>query len=307
MTLKAPLQIIASTVVTDAMLLACSLPENEHPVYNPAVTYSKDARVIKSHVIYESVQDANTGHDPAGPDSANWWGRVGPTNRWAGFDLSNSSRVAMTGPTYFEIKPPSAISGLMLVGCRNLQSVRVRLLSSTESYYDETFSMSSLPMEANWYSWFFDPRIAKTRLIISDMPARRGATLRIDFTPAEGGAQVGTIAFGRSYKVGIGVQTGLALERLDNSTAEENQYTGELDYLLSRSPGKRLPLTVVLDPNEFDSTDALLDRLVGVPCMFLVPGRFKALSLWGYIAGSSQGVPYVTAPELNITVKGFPQ
>lgn len=304
---KAPLQIIASTVVTDAMLLSSSLLENEHPVYNPTTVYAKGARVIHAHAVFESVQANNQGHDPTGPDAASWWGRVGPTNLWAGFDLSNSTPVVMTGPTYYEIKPPTAISGLMLVGCRNLASVRVQLYSATESYYDQTFSMASLPMESNWYSWFFDPRIAKTRLVINDLPARRGATLRVDFTPSPGGAQVGTLSFGRSYKIGVGVKTGLSLERLDNSTAEENRYTGELDYLLSRSPGKRLPLTVVLEPNEFDATDALLDRLVGVPCMFLVPGRFKALSLWGYIAGSSQGVPYVTAPELNITVKGFPQ
>lgn len=307
MTTEAPLQIIASTHVTDAMLISSSLTEHEHPPYNPAAAYSKDVRVIKAHVIYESVQDNNVGHDPAGAGAEGWWGKVGPTNLWAGFDLSNSTRVAMSGPTHYEIKPPTAISGLMLIGCRNLSRVRVQLLGATETYYDRTFSMSSLPMESNWYSWFFDPRVAKTRLIVNDIPAYRGATLRLDFTPSADGAQVGTIAFGRSYKIGIGVQTGLAMERLDYSTAEENQYTGELEYLLSRSPGKRLPLTVELDPKEFDSVDALLDRLVGVPCMFLVPGPFKALSLWGYIAGSSQGVPYVTAPQINLTVKGFPQ
>lgn len=312
MTVKHPLQIIASTKITDAMLVSSSITENEHPVYNAGTTYAKGARVIKSHTIFESVQADNLGHDPMGQDAAEWWGKVGPTNLWAGFDLSNSTKVLLNGPTHFEFSPGAAISGLMLINCDGLGAVRVKLYHPADTlpeeiHYDTTHSMSSLPSEPTWYSWLFDPRIAKSRLIIDNLPARPGARLRLEFTPSASSATVGTIAFGRSYMIGIGVNTGLALERLDNSAAEENKYTGEIDYLMPRPPGKRLPLTVVLDPKEFDATDALLDRLVGVPCMFMLPGPFKALSLWGYMAGSSQGVPYVNAPELNLTVKGFPQ
>ena len=308
MTVKHPLQIIASTRVADSMLVSSSITENEHPVYNAGTTYAKGARVIKSHTVFESVQADNLGHDPMGQDAAKWWGKVGPTNKWAAFDLSSSTKALMTGDSYFELRSGQSISSVMLINCAGIQSVRLRLIEDGVTHVDQLHSMAAVMSEATWYSWFFDSRVNKTRLIVSDLPARPLATLRIDIYPIGGEtASVGTVQFGRSYKVGIGVKTGVTLERLDFSSAEENKYTGEIDYLMPRPPGKRQQLTVVLDQSEFDATDALLDRLVGVPCMFIVPGPFKALSLWGYLPGSSQSVPYVNAPELNITIRGFPQ
>lgn len=306
--MKHPLHIIAGTQVSDAMIVGTNLVENEHPTYSADSTYNRGNRVIYKHIIYESVQDGNTGHTPGLLDSGQWWGRVGPTNKWAAFDLSSSTRVVMTEPSYFELRPGQSISGVMLINCAGIETVRIKLVEGAVTHYDETYSMASTMSEPTWYSWFFDLRVNKTRLVISNLPAHPLAKLRIEITPIDGQqATVGTIQFGRSYKVGIGVKTGVTLERLDYSSAEENKYTGEIDYLLPRPPGKRQQLTVVLDPAEFDATDALLDRLVGVPCMFLVPGPFKALSLWGYLPGSSQSVPYVQAPELNITIRGFTQ
>ena len=305
---RSPLQIIAGTRVTDAMLVGTNLAETEHAAYSGNATYNKSNRVIHQHVIYESVQDGNTGHTPGALDSGQWWGKVGPTNKWAAFDLSSSTKVQMSSDSYFELRSGQSISSVMLINCAGIQSVRLRLIEDGVTHVDQLHSMAAVMSEATWYSWFFDSRVNKTRLIVSDLPARPLATLRIDIYPIGGEtASVGTVQFGRSYKVGVGVKTGVTLERLDFSSAEENKYTGEIDYLMPRPPGKRQQLTVVLDPAEFDSTDALLDRLVGVPCMFIVPGPFKALSLWGYLPGSSQSVPYVNAPELNITIRGFPQ
>lgn len=305
---RSPLQIIAGTRVTDAMLVGTNLAETEHAAYSGSATYNKGSRVIHQHVIYESVQDGNTGNTPGALDSGQWWGKVGPTNKWAAFDLSSSTKALMTGDSYFELRSGQSISSVMLINCAGIQSVRLRLIEGGTTHFDQLHSMAAVMSEPTWYSWFFDSRVNKTRLIVSDLPARPLATLRIDIYPiGSETASVGTVQFGRSYKVGIGVKTGVTLERLDFSSAEENKYTGEIDYLMPRPPGKRQQLTVVLDPSEFDATDALLDRLVGVPCMFIVPGPFKALSLWGYLPGSSQSVPYVNAPELNITIRGFPQ
>ncbi|MBK8667839.1 MAG: hypothetical protein IPN21_18620 [Burkholderiales bacterium] len=129
--MKHPLQIIASTKITDSMLVSSSITENEHPVYNAGTTYAKGARVIESHTVFESVQADNLGHDPMGQDAAEWWGKVGPTNLWAGFDLSNSTKVLLNGPTHFEFAPGAAISGLMLINCAGLQAVRLRLTEDT--------------------------------------------------------------------------------------------------------------------------------------------------------------------------------
>ena len=58
------LKVIKSISMTDAMLVATSVPETDHPVYSAATTYANGARVILNHKIYESVQDGNIGKDP---------------------------------------------------------------------------------------------------------------------------------------------------------------------------------------------------------------------------------------------------
>ncbi len=69
------MKIIRPLTITDAVLAATNVPENDHPAYSGATTYALGDRVIvvgaDIHKIYESLQASNTGHAPV--TSPTYW------------------------------------------------------------------------------------------------------------------------------------------------------------------------------------------------------------------------------------------
>lgn len=80
--------IIRPTDIIDSMFVSSDVAETDHAEYAPATTYADGDHVIVTgsgvHKIYESLQNANTGHYP--PDNPTWWLDSGSTNRWKPFD-----------------------------------------------------------------------------------------------------------------------------------------------------------------------------------------------------------------------------
>jgi len=279
------LKVIKSISMTDAMLVGTNVPENEHPTYNAGATYASGARVILNHKIYESVQDGNTGKDPLTTDG--WWSRVSPTNRWKPFDLSSTTRLQLAGSAYYEIKPNTAVSAVMFIDCDGLSSIRVRLIEDGVTHYDSSHLMRPTPSTPSWYAWTFEPR----------------ATLRVDFEITSSAGYIGTLAFGRAYVLGEGVQYGARVGVQDFSRKERNEY-GEME-LIRRGNAKTMSLQIAVDNNKLDSTDMLLSSLTGTPCLWIGTSRFSALSLWGVFTNWNYTVAYYDQTDLSVEVEEF--
>lgn len=295
------LKVIKSISMTDAMLVGTNVPETEHPTYNAGATYASGARVILNHKIYESVQDGNTGKDPLTTDG--WWSRVSPTNRWKPFDLSSTTRLQLTGPAYYEIKPNTAVSAVMFIDCDGLSSIRVRLIEDGVTHYDSSHLMRPTPSTSSWYAWTFEQRAPRSRLVVQDLPARPRATLRVDFEITASAGYIGTLAFGRAYVLGEGVQYGARVGVQDFSRKERNEY-GEME-LIRRGNAKTMSLQISVDNKKLDSTDMLLSSLTGTPCLWIGTSRFSALSLWGVFTNWNYTVAYYDQTDLSVEVEEF--
>lgn len=294
------LKVIRPVALTDAMLIDTTVPESEHPTWASGTTYALGDRVMLSHRIWESLQNGNTGNDPA--VSPTWWANAGPTNRWAAWDASNSTSTAQPYEMSFEIDPGAAVNVVAAVGVVGATSMRVRLVD--ESYgvvYDETADFSTLPQESDWWNWFFGERVLRTLAVFRDIPAFPAAHLLIDL---EGGAElaVGTLMFGQLRQMGVGVSRGLSLGIRDYSRKEVNEF-GDV-VLTRRSNAKRARAQIILEESEIDSAYAFFESVTATPCLWLL-SDIESTVVYGWFEDLEILLKYVDIAETELTLQGL--
>jgi hypothetical protein len=115
-------------------------------------SYSQENRVVKSHVVYESLTNNNKNNDPA-TDTTNWL-EIGPTNRWACFDgtIGNQSTQAES-MTY--ILAPGEVDGLALLNLEST-SVRVDVVDDDNTEITGTVSQAAMKISAGDGTAFVD-------------------------------------------------------------------------------------------------------------------------------------------------------
>lgn len=295
------LTIVKPLEVTPAMLQT-NVPENDHPAWAAGTTYAADARVILDHKVYQSLQADNTGKAPG--SAQDWWVEVGPTNRWAGFDFSHSTKVRQANSMWFEItQGGAAVNAVALLEIEAMRSVRVRLTHpGYGTVYDKTTSLYSIPGEANWYQWFFGERVEQVNFYALDLPTYPGATVRIDCEGIAGMA-AGVILLGDQKQIGEGVLSGVRLGMRDYSRKETNQW-GDV-VLQQRAYSKTRSLQVLLKNSEVDNVDRLLASLRATPLLWLLSQRMQATNVFGWYGSFEILIPYANYSECSIDLEGL--
>ena len=298
-----PLRVIKSIALTDAMLTAPSVAENDHAAWSSGTTYARGDRVIltSTHKIYESQQAGNTNKNPA--SERLWWVEVSPTNRWKMFDLSTTTRTVVDAADYYEITPGQAINALALINISGILTVRVRLTDPRFGLvYDKTADLTFVPSESSWYAWFFEPRTEQNQFVVEDIPSYPNATLRIDVT-SSGTAYIGAFIFGSVRSIGLGVQQGARLGIQDYSRKERNEW-GDV-VLTQRAFAKRVSFQMLVENRELDNTFRLLSELRATPCLWLGSDRLNSLAVFGFYNNFDINIAYATYSDCTIDVEGL--
>jgi hypothetical protein len=113
------MKLIELTPITDARLVASSVPEDPSPAWAPG-TYAALDRVHRPerHEVYERLLDGpSTAPPEADPDG---WALVGPTNRWAMFDARSGTRTTAQDLIRVTLAP-GVVRGLGLVELRGAE------------------------------------------------------------------------------------------------------------------------------------------------------------------------------------------
>lgn len=91
------------------MLHSTNVPETDYLEYASGTTYAAGDHCIVTtsgvHKIYESLQNANTGHDPTLAASSTWWLDCGATNRWSPFDQVVGSQASQSESMTWVLEP----------------------------------------------------------------------------------------------------------------------------------------------------------------------------------------------------------
>lgn len=255
---------------------------SDYSAYNANTTYSKQDRRYFVDSVYESLQDDNQGNDP--DEAYEYWQRVGPVNRLKPFDLSDETKAIFSSSCYYTLTFSEDLTDLVLLGLDGVTSVNVKITKSGSVVYDQGFAITS------------------DHLLVSDLPADSGATIRIDFVGGSG-AGIGTLAMGKRYSVGIGVLHGLSLDVEDFSRRDRNEYG---DVQLKRRPfAKDMSLTAIIPNADMDEAYELLAGMRATPCLWIPSKRKSSLRVWGFCESIGLGVTYPTYSEINLELKGF--
>jgi hypothetical protein len=197
--------VIPGITITDALLTSSTSaePGAGETAWNAATNYATGDVVIRTgtHRKYERL--APGGVDATAPELAeDKWLDIGPTNKWAMFDLErNSQTVIAAGALVVEIAPGQRVDAIGLVGLQGA-SARVQMHIGATMVYDSGVISLSLRYTTTWSQYFFGAFRRRDSLLLTGLPLSTGAKVTVTIQPVDGEARCGGLVLGRAEAVG---------------------------------------------------------------------------------------------------------
>ena len=292
------MKFLEPVVLSDAMLVSSSLPENEHPAWAAGTTYALGDKVIKGHVRWESAKAANVGKDPELDDGTSWF-RLGATNRWAMFDKAVGSLSMGTAPITVTLNVGVAITALALLDIA-ATTVRVEVVVGSVTVYDKTYALDDSRPLAGWFDYFFEPLSKQTELIIEDLPPFGEVTVTVD------GTSVGTLAVGRMHDLGrTREKPDIAI--VDYSKKESDEFG--VTTVLERGYSKRITANMIVPAPRVDAVARKLAEIRATPVIWIAHDglNYSSLVAYGYYKdwGINITYPHAGICEGRLTIEGL--
>ena len=279
--------VIPPITITNAMLTS-SIAEPDasvgEVVWNAATNYTAGTRVIRTttHKVYERVGLA--GVDAGLPESTpSKWVEIGPTNKWAMFDTSRSTKSTSTTDIVITIAPGVRFNSIGIVGS-TATSVEISVSSpSTGVVFTSTDSMYSRSTD-RWYSYFFGRFNLRTQLLKLNIPPVSSSTVTITLrTGGSGSCSIGGILLGSATFLGD-IQVSPAIESTNYSKIERDIY-GNASLVPRRTVPKTIQETIVPKAN-INKIMATRELLNAVPALWAgltddTHGYFEPLLIFG--------------------------
>lgn len=295
-----PLRIVQPLPVSDSVLVFSNVPESGYPAWSIVATYGLGDRVhlASTHKVYESSTAGNVGNDPA---TSPLWLEVGPTNRWALFDRSNSTQTAQASGFTYRLQPPAAYNVVYLGGLTGALTLRVQVTHTTlGTLYDQTLDLASLPAQAGWWEWFYGERRGPS-LAVVDVPGVIGTELRIDVTGTTALA-AGVLLFGQAKEIGLLVQQGATVGIQDYSRKETTDFGDTV--LVQRAYAKRANFDLPIKAELVDEAVTYLASIRATPCLFIGP-RYESAVIYGFYKEFDVNIAYASHSVCSLQVEGL--
>lgn len=302
------MRVIKPSLVSDTNLTSSTIPEpdaSKGEIEWFAATYATGVRRIKSstHRIYEVVADPSTTDDPEvgilkDPPT---WVDVGPTNKFAMFDNSNSTSsidnlnldVTLT-PTLLT----NSIAGFNIIGAA---SINVKVNDGFSDIYDTDINMRDNSARVNWYQFFFSPVVAITRFILTDLPPVIGKDIIVSVV---GGGEIsfGNMVVGSYLDLGTTLY-GSGWQGLDFSVREPDGFGGF--KITKRRTADIMDYDCFLPRERFSYVKSVLKSLSQVETVWI--GNFLDINdgtaVFGYHNDSQINISTPTVIDMTIQVQ----
>lgn len=297
-------KIVKPIPLTEAMLVATNVTENDYSAIANSTPYALGARVISTstHKVYECVLAYTSAGSAVAPNlDTDHWVEVGPTNRWKAWDTSTTSKTAKSTSITYQVTPGLAINAVAARGLVGATSVRVRLIDGS-TLYDQTVNVTRTPVESSWWEWFFGERESVESALFIDLPAYPDADLYIDIA---GGTDlaVGVLLFGQMRRYGIGVQHGATVGIQDYSRKEPDDF-GEME-LIERNYSDRASFDLVLNRYEVDSLKRFLTSIRATPVLVIADDYYEACGIFGFVKDFEILIAYHHYSECSLDIEGM--
>lgn len=293
--------IIIKTDITDATLLAHSVPEADHPPWAAATAYTVGQRVIRTqtHRIYENAI-AGTNATPPEQDPTRWI-NVGPTNRWAAFDRKVGTRTTATGTLSMTIAPGTRTGALALLDVQATSGTVVMVVGG-ETVYSRAFTLTT-PVEpiVDYFTYWQAEFAQKRALVLMDLPTVY-STGQITITLTGGAIELGTLVLGKLFYIGQ-LLRGMGLDIDDYSIKNKDSF-GHIDFL-EGDYSQRMDASVKCDNARLSAIFRELANVRATPVIVVGTETIEPSIVYGLIAKWKLLVPYKDHSIANINVEGL--
>jgi hypothetical protein len=265
-----------------------NVAENDYAVWASGTTYALAARVIEpsTHTVYESVQAGNMGNDPTLATSTtptDWWIVVGPTNRWAMFDLIRNTATSQPLSLTAVVTPGERVNSLALMGVV-ANSASITVTSGGVTQYTHTENLNERSVDG-WYDYFFAAFGTRPTVIVFDLPPFTNAVVTVTLTATSGNVECGACVLGNF--VDIGTVVAEAESDVLNFSTVDRDFAGGISTMVQRRNVPKTIQTIWFPKSDTNKIRALRDSLNGTPAVWAgiddsTDDYFEAILILGF-------------------------
>jgi hypothetical protein len=280
-------KVVKPVEITDALLLASSLPSSSAPAWTPVTTYSAAVRVQVGKRIYASVQAGNLGHDPTQDADETWWINVSPTNRWAMFDQEINTQSIATSSAGAPVSITVTIGPVLCntLGLLELLGNELEITvmdgsgSAAQQVYHRVINLDNTTV-ADWYQYFFEPATRTKEVFLEGLPPYGSAVITVTLR-GQSEVRIGSLVLGTTYSLGA-LNWGARMGINDFSRKSTNDFG--VTTLVKRQYSKRAEIPLTLDTENLARVHGLLADLRSTVCIWLGSDdpRLSPLNILGF-------------------------
>lgn len=294
------IKLITPLAITDSVLTASTVAENDYAAWNAGTAYNVGDRVIRTttHRIYERLVAGTTATAPES-DTMNWRD-AGATNRWKMFDTRVSSQTTKTGGFSITLVPGTVVTSLACLNLSECTSVNVTMTApGAGTVYNQTITLDAPPLQSEYWNYFFDPIVPDTLALFFDIPPYYDGTITVTFD-GTGAVACGAFLVGPLREFGIeeGAQTGARLGINDYSRKERNTF-GDIE-LVERLWSDWITADILVENDRLDYTKRLLTSLRATPTLYIVAERYESMTVFGFAKNFAVTIPYTEYSQCSL-------
>ena len=295
------MQIIKPLDITETVLLASNVPEDDYPPWNSSTAYLVGDRCLRNRRIYEALV-AHSNVDPAGPaTSPATWLDLGMDNRWRMFDDKVGSQTSQTGSIAVTLQPGAVINALALFNLQGRTATVVMTDPNEGEIYRRTVSLIDTGV-SNWYDWFFAPIGRHTDLVLLDLPAYGTAQLSVTVDNASDAAACGHLVTGTKVELGVALY-GTNVGITDYSRKDTDDFGNAI--IVERAYSKRAEFDLRLDTAQVTTVQRLLASLRAQPVVWIGEASYEATLIFGFFKDFSLSISGPSISDGTLTVEGL--
>lgn len=303
------MKVIPPLTITDALLTSSTVaePAAGETAWSNVTAYNPGDKCIltSTHRKYECL----VAHTGASPDVnldglTPKWLDIGPTLKWAMFDLYRSTLTTAASPLTVVVTPAKRISALALMGLVG-DEVVITMTVSAVVVYTKTITITRRTT-STWSEYFFGTFGNTPSIVLFDVPQYANGVLTVTITKATGDVSCGALVLGTAVDIGK-AEYQASRDSLNFSKIDRDTF-GEAVLLARRT----VPRTVQSLFVAKSRVNALLDLVVSlnaVPAVWSAlddqsdDDYFEALLILGIYKEFSINVAYPDYAKVNLQLE----